>query len=79
MNNKKSIRRKRCQNCHKILDRIWFTALMTEEWVWDGNGYNECSARHSLVTDPQQPVLCPECEKVVGTGYDFGFGEGFEN
>ena len=74
MNSKKIIRRKRCKNCHKILDRIWFTALMTEEWVWDGEGYNECSARHSLVTDPQHTVLCPECEAVVGTGFDFGFG-----
>ena len=48
---KKEARRKRCQNCHRILDRTWFTALMTEEWSWNGEGYDECSARHSLVTD----------------------------
>lgn len=48
---------------------------MTEEWSWNGEGYNECTARHSLVTDPEQPVLCPHCEKVVGTGIDFSFEE----
>lgn len=69
------MRRKRCKNCGKILDRIWFIALMTEEWSWDGKSYNECTAKHSLVTDPQQNVICPECEKVVGTGFDFGFGK----
>jgi hypothetical protein len=71
-------RRKRCKNCGEILDRIWFTALMTEEWSWSGEGYNECTARHSLVTDPQHPVLCPNCESIVGTGFDFGFGKGFK-
>ena len=73
---KKEARRTRCQNCNRILNRIWFTALMTEEWAWNGEGYNECIARHSLVTDPEQPVLCPYCEEVVGTGLDFGFGAG---
>jgi hypothetical protein len=73
MVSKKIVRKKRCKNCGEMLDRIWFTALMTEEWSW--NGWNwECTARHSLVTDPEQPVLCPHCEKVVGTGIDFGFG-----
>jgi len=75
---KKEARRKRCRNCSRILDRIWFTALTTEEWAWCGEGYNECTARHSLVTDPEQPVLCPYCEKVVGTGLDFGFGSGYK-
>jgi hypothetical protein len=75
---KKEARRKRCQNCHRILDRIWFTALMTEEWSWNGESYKECTARHSLVTDPEQPVLCPYCEAVVGTGLDFGFGTGYK-
>ena len=65
---------KRCGNCGEILDRIWFTALMTEEWAWNGIGYNECSARHSLVTDPQANVICPYCKQVVGTGFDFSFG-----
>jgi DNA-directed RNA polymerase subunit RPC12/RpoP len=67
--------RKRCKNCGKILDVIWFTAMMTEEWVWTGKGYDECSAKHSLVSDPQHEVLCPYCGAIVGTGYDFGFGE----
>ena len=58
--------------CGEMLDRIWFTALMTEEWSWDGTQW-ECSAMHSLVTDPEQSVLCPECENIVGTGLDFGF------
>ncbi|MGH7900386.1 MAG: hypothetical protein ACRENZ_01490 [Thermodesulfobacteriota bacterium] len=70
----KKFRRKRCRNCKKILNRIWFTALMTEEWSWNGEGYRECSARHSLVTDPDQEVICPRCEHVAGTGREFGFG-----
>jgi len=71
---KDKVKMKRCKHCHKILDRIWFTALMTEEWSWTGEGYNENTARHSLVTDPEQPVRCPNCDKVVGIGIDFGFG-----
>ncbi len=78
MANKKKGRRKRCKHCNRILDRIWFTALMTEEWSWDGEGYNECSARHSHVTDYDQEVICPDCEHVVGAGRDFGFGEGYK-
>ena len=69
-------KRKRCKNCGQILNAIWFTALMTEEWAWNGTGYNECTTRHSLVTDPDSNVICPNCESVVGTGRDFGFGEG---
>lgn len=72
---KKMARRKRCENCGKILNSIWFTALMTEEWTWCGEGYRECTARHSLVTDPEQKVICPHCEHVVGNGIDFGFGK----
>jgi len=78
MPSKKMSKRKRCKNCGKILDRIWFTALMTEEWSWDGEGYNECSARHSLLNDPDGNVLCPDCEGVIGTGRDFSFGEGYK-
>jgi hypothetical protein len=78
MDGKKVPRRRRCRNCRRILDAIWFTALMTEEWSWNGEGYNECSARHSLVTDPDQNVICPNCEHVVGTGMDFGFGRGYK-
>ncbi|MFQ5823781.1 MAG: hypothetical protein ACE5JB_06980 [bacterium] len=74
MATKKQTRRKRCNHCNKILDRIWFTALMTEEWTWNGEGYKECSARHSLITDPEQSVLRPFCGNVVGAGLDFGFG-----
>ena len=69
-------KRKRCKSCGEILDAIWFTALMTEEWRWTGLDYKECSARHSLITNPEQPVLCPHCENVVGTGLDFGFQKG---
>lgn len=63
---------KNCPACGEILDRIWFTALMTEEWTWNGDNW-EYSTRHSLVTDREQPVLCPNCEHVVGIGIDFGF------
>lgn len=73
MAGKKRTRRESCDNCKKILDSIWFTALMTEEWTWVGTGYNECTARHSLVTNPEQNAICPHCEHVVGTGLDFGF------
>lgn len=71
-------RRKRCKNCGEILNAIWFTAMMTEEWSWNGEGYNECTARHSLITDYEQNVICPNCEQVVGTGLDFGFGKGYK-
>ena len=70
--------RVRCWNCGRILNAIWFTALMTEEWSWNGEGYFECTARHSLTTDPEQNVICPHCEAVVGTGLDFGFGQGYK-
>jgi len=73
---KEEIKRKRCNNCNIVLDRIWFTALMTEEWTWNEKGYNECTAKHSLVTDAEQPVRCPYCDEIVGTGFDFGFGAG---
>jgi hypothetical protein len=78
MVSKKSSRRRRCKNCNRILDDIWFTALMTEEWSWNGEGYNECTARHSLITDPDENVICPHCKRVVGTGRDFGFGAGYK-
>jgi len=55
-------RRRRCENCGELLDAIWFTATMTEEWVWTGRGYTECSAHNSLVDDPHMPVRCPNCE-----------------
>lgn len=74
MVSKKMTKRKRCRSCGRILDAIWFTALMTEEWSWNEEGYNECTAKHSLVTDWNQPVQCPHCDKIVGTGIDFGFG-----
>jgi hypothetical protein len=71
-------RRKRCKNCGEILNAIWFTALMTEEWVFNGDGYCECSARHSLITDYDCEVTCPDCGGVVGTGRDFGFADGYK-
>lgn len=70
--------RERCKNCGEILDAIWFTTLFTEEWSWNGEGYSECTARHSLMTDPEQEVICPNCEHEVGTGQDFGFGQGYK-
>ena len=78
MFNKKMTERVQCRNCGNILDAIWFTALMTEEWSWNGEGYNECTAIHSLATDPGENVICPHCEEVVGTGHDFRFGEGYK-
>ena len=72
---KKERKMVRCKNCGERLNRIWFTALCTEEWSWNGEGYNECTARNSLVTDTQREVVCPHCEIVIGTGYDFGFGK----
>ena len=68
----------RCKKCGRLLDRIWFTALCTEEWSWNGEGYNECTARHSLTTDPDSNVECPYCGELVGTGLDFGFGVGYK-
>ena len=75
---KKMQRRKRCTNCGELLNAICFTAMMTQEWIWTGEGYNECSAHNSLDTDPQANVICPHCETVVGTGFDFGFAGGKE-
>lgn len=79
MSSNNNYRIKRCKNCGKKLDSIWFTSLMTEEWSWTGEGYNECTARHSLVTDPQENVICPKCGHIVGTGFDFGFGKGCQH
>ena len=75
MNEKENVIR--CPNCNEKLNRIWFTTQMTEEWAWNGWRW-ECTAKHSLVTDPDQPVLCSHCEVVVGTGRDFGFGIGYK-
>lgn len=69
----KIYKRKICKNCNRVLDSIWFSALMTEEWSWNGEEYKECSARNSLIYDPQANVICPQCRHVVGTGRDFGF------
>lgn len=75
MVNNKKFERRHCGNCGSVLDAIWFTALMTEEWSWNGEGYSECTAKHSLTNDPDLKVICPKCEKVVGTGLDFGFNK----
>ena len=71
-------RRRRCINCGGILNSIWFTALMTEEWTWIGMDYSECTARHSLITDTDSKVICTNCEQVIGTGRDFGLGQGYK-
>lgn len=63
---------KKCKECGNILDKINFTALMTEQWVWTGDTW-ECCAHNSLINDPNQSVCCPECDAVVGIGKDFGF------
>lgn len=69
---KKKFYNQRCKNCNLQLNTINFSALMTEQWTW--NGYNwECVAHHSLIYDADQPVRCPECDVIVGTGEDFGF------
>jgi hypothetical protein len=75
MVNNNKIEQKYCGHCGSVLDAIWFTALMTEEWSWNGEGYSECSAKNSLVDDPDSKVICPKCENVVGTGRDFGFNK----
>jgi len=77
MISKKKDRLKRCKNCGETLHSVWFTALMTEEWSWNGWHW-ECTTRHSLTTDPDSKVICPNCEQVVGTGRDFGFGRGYK-
>jgi len=66
----------RCKNCGETIQSVWFTALMTEEWSWNGWHW-ECTARHSLTADPDSKVICPNCERVVGTGGDFDFGKGY--
>lgn len=45
-------KRIRCKSCHRMLNKIWFTTLCTEEWSWNGKGYNECTAMHSLPIVP---------------------------
>ena len=77
MVSRKKVREERCNHCGEILDAIWFTALITEEWSWNGWHW-ECTAKHSLASDPDQPVLCLRCEMAVGTGRDFGFGVGYK-
>lgn len=62
----------KCPNCGNTLDRINYTQNRTEQWLWNGSNW-ECCADHSLITDPEQSVLCPECDTTVGTGLEFGF------
>ena len=77
MGTNKTIGKGRCKGCGEMLDVVWFTAPMTEEWSWNGWHW-ECTARHSLLTDPDQSVICPNCETVVGTGHDFGLNTGYK-
>ncbi|MCX6169594.1 MAG: hypothetical protein NTX65_09645 [Ignavibacteriales bacterium] len=68
----KNFERKNCKECGFELTTINFSAEMTEQWSWNGNAW-ECTAHNSLIDDPAQEVRCPECDKVVGTGKEFGF------
>ena len=61
-----------CSECGFILNRIHFTSIMTEEWTYNGQTWEQ-TAHHSLVTDNEQEVYCPECSAIVGKGIDFGF------
>ncbi len=70
-------RRRRCKKCGELLDAIWFISVITEEWIWTGEGYKECSEHLSLVGVPHRPVRCPNCEAIVGSGLDFGFQHSF--
>ncbi len=64
--------KKTCKNCGTKIERINFTAIMTEQWVWNGETW-ECCAHNSLIRDSQQNVYCSECDAIIGTGRDFGF------
>ena len=74
----KKHRRKRCPHCGKIMGSILWTTPIVEEWYFDGDGYNACNFKPSLASDPDSKVLCGECENVVGTGRDFGFGKEYK-
>jgi hypothetical protein len=68
MNKNKNV----CSNCGTKIDSLNFTAVMTEQWTWNGEEW-ELVARHSLANDPEQHVRCVECDAIIGTGKDFGF------
>ena len=63
---------KKCPYCEYDLEKIVYTKVMSEEWIWDGQNW-ECLGHHSLIHDPEQKVFCPECGNIVGTGVEFGF------
>ncbi len=63
---------KKCPNCGFELSTINFSANMTEQWRWNDDKW-ECIAHHSLTNSPNSEVFCPECNKSVGIGKDFGF------
>ena len=66
---------KKCPHCGYDLEKIVYTRVMSEEWAWNGDNW-ECLGHHSLTDDPEQNVFCPECDNIIGTGLDFGFGKG---
>ena len=64
---------KKCPYCGCNLDKIVYEGYMHEEWAFNGDNW-ECSGRNSLTDDPGKEVICGECNRIVGTGNDFGFG-----
>jgi hypothetical protein len=63
---------KRCGNCGNELEKIVYTGVLSEEWQWNGSKW-ECLGNTSLIHNPENSVICPECGNVAGTGIDFGF------
>ena len=65
---------KNCTSCGIKLEKIVYTGVFSEEWQWNGTGW-ECLGFTSLIHNPEKDVVCPECGNRVGTGIDFGFAK----